>query len=74
MPEPLTISCDECVMQGTEACDDCVVTFICGREPGDAVIIDASEARAVRLLARNGLVPELRHVPVVRDAPDVQGA
>ena len=23
----LTISCDECVMQGTAACDDCVVTL-----------------------------------------------
>src|SRR2546429_230837 len=33
-------------MQHTEACDDCVVTFICGREPGQAVGIDVGEARA----------------------------
>ena len=46
----LTISCDDCAMQGTTACDDCVVTFLCGREPDDAVIIDADEERAVRLL------------------------
>ena len=60
MSEPLTISCDECVMQHTAACDDCVVTFICGREPDDALVIDAAEARAVRLLSQAGLVPRLR--------------
>ena len=57
----LTVSCDDCVMQGTPTCADCVVTFICGREPHDAIVIDAAEARAVRLLARAGLVPGLRH-------------
>jgi len=57
----MTISCDECTMQHTSACDDCVVTFICGREPDDAVIIDASEVRAVRLLSDAGLVPKLRY-------------
>lgn len=61
MAPPITISCDDCAMQGTSACDDCVVTFICGREPDEAVIIDAAEARAVRLLAEAGLVPGLRH-------------
>lgn len=58
-----TISCDDCVMQHTDACTDCVVTFICDREPDDAVVIDVEEARAVRLLERAGLVPGLRHVP-----------
>ena len=58
-----TISCDDCRMQGTAACAECVVTFICDREPGDAVVIDAVEARAVRLLGRCGLVPPLRHQP-----------
>ena len=57
----LSISCDDCVARETDACADCVVTFICGRDPADAVIIDAGEARAVRLLAGAGLVPELRH-------------
>ena len=45
------------------SCDDCVVTFIIGREPDDAVVIDADEARAVCLLAGAGLVPGLRHEP-----------
>ena len=60
--EGLHIDCDECVMQGTAACDDCVVTFICSREPGEAVVADVAEARAIRLLSGAGLLPELRHV------------
>jgi hypothetical protein len=56
----MEISCDDCVMQHTPACEDCVVTFICGREPGEAVVIDVAEARAVRLLGEAGLVPPLR--------------
>ena len=58
----LTIDCEECVMEGTGACDDCVVSYIVGREPGEAVVIDAEEERAVRLLAGAGLVPTLRLV------------
>jgi hypothetical protein len=57
----LTISCDDCRMQHTSACEECVVTWILGREPHDAVVIDAAEARAVRLLGRSGLIPPLRH-------------
>ena len=56
----MEISCEDCVMQDTAACEDCVVTFICGREPGEAVVIDVAEARAVRLLGEAGLVPPLR--------------
>jgi hypothetical protein len=39
--ETITVECDSCVMRGTGACDDCVVTFLLGREPDDAVVIDA---------------------------------
>jgi hypothetical protein len=59
----LTIDCDECTMQGTHACGDCVVTFICSREPGEAVVVDVAEERAIRLLSGAGLLPQLRHVP-----------
>jgi hypothetical protein len=59
----LTITCDDCSMKDTETCQDCVVTFICGRQPDDALIIDVAEARAVRMLSRAGLVPDLRHRP-----------
>ncbi len=58
----LRIDCDDCTMQHTDRCDDCVVTFICNREPGDALVIDAAEARAVRLLSDAGLVPALKLV------------
>ena len=61
----LTIDCDTCVMQGTEACDDCVVSFVVNREPGTALVIDVEEARAVRLFAGAGLVPGIRHIPAV---------
>jgi len=58
-----TIDCGECVMAGTDACDDCVVSFILRREPGEALVIDAEEERALRTLQGGGLVPELRHHP-----------
>lgn len=56
----LTIDCDCCVLEGSDACSDCLVTFLLEREPDDAVVIDADEERAVRLLERAGLVPTLR--------------
>ena len=57
----LRIDCDDCVMAGTTACTDCVVTFVCTRDERGAVVVDASEARALRLLQAGGLLPELRH-------------
>ncbi len=56
----LTIDCECCTLRDTTACDDCVVSFLLGREPDDAVVIDADEARAMRMLERAGLVPTLR--------------
>jgi hypothetical protein len=59
---PLVIDCDTCTMRHTEACADCLVTFLCedGGRTG-AVVIDAAEAHAVTLLTRAGLAPALRH-------------
>jgi hypothetical protein len=57
----ISISCDDCELQHTDACADCLVTFVLGREPEDAVVVDVAEARAIRMLGRAGLVPELRH-------------
>ena len=56
-----TIDCAECVMQGTSACSDCVVTFVVRRSPGDALLIDADVERDLRLLGAAGLVPRSRH-------------
>jgi hypothetical protein len=55
------IDCDQCVMQDTAVCEDCVVTFVLSREPGDALVIDADEERAIRAMQHAGLVPALRH-------------
>lgn len=60
-PSDLTISCDDCIMRATAACRDCVVTFLCERDQHDAVVIDAAELRAIKLLSTAGLVPALRH-------------
>lgn len=61
MPSPtFTIDCDECALRHTGACEDCVVSFLLEHDPDDAVVIDAQEARAVRMLERAGLLPGLR--------------
>lgn len=61
MEQGLTIDCGRCQLRDTAACADCVVTFICSREPEEAVVVDVAEVRALRLLGGAGLVPELRH-------------
>jgi len=61
VPDMVTIDCDACELQHTTACADCVVSFVCGRRAGEAVVVDVAEARAIRLLGEGGLVPELRH-------------
>ncbi len=62
-PTPvLRIDCDECALQATDACEDCVITFLCGTEASTPVVVDLAEARAMRLLDDAGLAPPLRHV------------
>ena len=61
MSQPRIIDCDDCTKRDTDVCADCVVTFICSREPDEAVVIDVAEERAIRLLGDAGLVPRLRH-------------
>jgi len=63
--QPLVISCDTCVMQKTSACDDCLMSFLCGDPHETAVVFDLAEQRAVRLLANAGMVPTLRHRAVI---------
>jgi hypothetical protein len=67
-PRPtISISCDDCELQHSAACDDCVVSFVLGREADDAVVVDVAEARAIRMLGQAGLVPELRHTGAAVD-------
>ncbi len=58
----MVIDCDSCVARTQEeVCRDCVVTFLCGRDRDDAVLIDVDELRTLRRLADVGLAPQLRH-------------
>ena len=52
------IDCDLCVADRTEACDDCVVTFLLGQ--GSAFDLEDDEVAALSVLADEGLVPRLR--------------
>ncbi|MFO7549095.1 MAG: hypothetical protein R6X29_09545 [Acidimicrobiia bacterium] len=53
----ILIDCDACCMQGTDACDDCVVSVMIADGPPSLV---PAELRALDVLAEAGLVPRLR--------------
>jgi hypothetical protein len=59
----MTIDCEICEVRDTDACDDCVVSYLVGHEVGTPVVLDADEKRAVELLADAGLVPASRFTP-----------
>jgi hypothetical protein len=68
----MLVDCDTCAVRG-DACSGCVVTVLIGTPPS-VVEFDDEERRALRVLARAGLVPELLHlVPLVTDAPLTDG-
>ena len=48
-------------MHDTDTCADCVVSFVISNDPGEALVVDLAEMRAIRLLGEAGLVPRLRH-------------
>lgn len=57
----MTIDCDKCVMQHTNACDDCVVSFLVDLSAGPMELAE-SESEALGNLAAFGLVPRLKLV------------
>jgi hypothetical protein len=57
----LVISCDDCAMQCTSACDDCVVSYLLRQDDEEPLVLDRAEERAVRLLAKAGMIPELQY-------------
>ena len=61
MDDLIRIDCDDCELSSTDACADCVVSFVLGRQAEDPVAFDQRETRALRLLQGAGLLPELRH-------------
>ncbi len=57
--DSILIDCALCELQGTEACDDCLVTYLCRSDNG-SVVIELSEVRALRTLGQAGLLPDLK--------------
>ncbi len=58
----MLIDCNDCRMQGTDACGDCVVSFLLTDLAGP-IEFDDEQAEAFELLADAGLVAPLRLVP-----------
>lgn len=67
------IDCECCVMRDTDACDDCLVTFLLDRPEG-AIVIDVEEERALRVLSDGGLAPQVRFEPDPPGPPAVMPA
>ncbi|MDG1845833.1 MAG: hypothetical protein P8J01_05500 [Acidimicrobiales bacterium] len=57
----LSVDCGTCEMIHTTTCKDCLVTYICDREPNEAVVISMDEWRSIRSLTGAGLLPDLQH-------------
>ncbi len=57
----MIIDCNQCAMQHTSACDDCVVAVVLGMQPGP-LELNGDEAAALDHLADAGLVAPLRLV------------
>lgn len=55
----MRIDCGECAMAQTDACDDCIVTYLLER-PAGAVVFDVDEERAIRNLQERGMAPASR--------------
>jgi hypothetical protein len=47
-------------MRRTSVCDGCVVTYVLGHHDG-AVVFDLATERAIRLLAKAGMIPVSRY-------------
>jgi len=59
--ETMKISCDDCTMQHSTACGDCVVTYLL-REATGPLELGNDEAEALGQMASVGLLPPLRLV------------
>ena len=59
----MIIDCNDCAMQHTTTCDDCIVPMLLDLSAGTAELTD-SETEAVRHLSEAGLVSPIRLVPL----------
>lgn len=65
----MLIECRNCSMQHSQHCDDCVVSVLLEPTPRRTqLVVDADSERALRELARVGLIPEIRMRPKRRSA------
>jgi hypothetical protein len=58
----MIIDCDQCALQDTAACRECVVGSLLHHLAGP-IEVDADQAEALEILAEHDLVPELRLIP-----------
>jgi hypothetical protein len=58
--QSLSFGCDDCSLQHSEHCCDCVITYLCAGDDG-SVVVTMEEARLVRSLQVGGLAPPLRY-------------
>lgn len=56
----LVLDCSDCAMQGTTACEDCVVSYVLDGSKG-ALVFDVEQERALRSMSGAGLLPEVRY-------------
>lgn len=63
----MLIDCDDCALRHTDACADCIVTFLVERPEG-AIVFDVEEERALRTLRQAGLAPGSRYRPAADSA------
>ena len=56
----LSISCSDCVRRGTPDCEDCLVSFVLGEEPG-LLEMTSEDAQVVELFTAQGLIPRLKY-------------
>jgi len=58
----MIIDCDDCAMQHTSACSECVVSVLL-HQMGQPIVLSGDEQDALGNLAQAGLVAPLRLVP-----------
>lgn len=55
----LSISCSDCIRQGTPDCADCLVSFVLGEAPGE-LAMTSRDADVVQLFTVQGMLPRLK--------------